>query len=647
MNKILIGIKSTQEKRIKKLLSQITAKLLDFAKFGMSSDHYPISDILHVQMVFIFAASGILLSSLFGAFYWYLGLHFVAAVIFICIIVILAALYFLGKYHWAEQVAHLMIILFLIILSVANLQLGGFDNPNDAWFMVVVVIGGLLLKRGSVWFYALITLAIILSFYLLKVSGMEFPKRLPPEQLDFISLANRIGSIITIVVLILLFRYERAMREKGLNENEQKLYQLANYDRLTDLHNRTYFAELFEHQIRQQKHGQQALLFIDLDSFKVVNDNFGHNIGDELLQRVAERFRDQLSDKDIICRHGGDEFLVMPESKGSKGGIENLCVNLINALNSSFAIKEHTLHVGCSIGVAYYPEHGHDYLSLLRAADIAMYRAKTQGSEQFQIYNDSLAKELHNKNQLALDLRKAIEQGELSLVYQPKISLTTQDVVGYEALVRWRNKNGEDIEPSVFISIAEEFSLVNKLGEWLVSSVCKQLRLWRKENQSIKKIAINISAKQLLRSDFVTEIVRITNQYDLDASVLELELTESVFIESSEDTLRKLNKLSDLGYSLVIDDYGTGYASLGYLKRFPVSGLKIDKSFIDEILDSEQDRTIVGSTIALAHELGLEIIAEGVENDAQLRLLKQLGCDILQGYYFSKPLSAEEVFQQQ
>lgn len=611
----------------------------------MSNDKFSVTEILHVQMVFLFSIIGIVFSAFFGALYFSYGLYNLSAILIASICITIIGLYFLKKKYVAEEVSHVILISLLVILVVANFQMGGFDNPNDSWFMVLVVLGGLLLKRGSIWLYSIIALAIIILFYVLKISGFEIPKLLPPEQIDLINLANRVFSIFTVTFLILLFRFERSMREQDLNENERALYQLANFDRLTGLFNRAYFAERFEAIVESGVENDQALLFIDLDSFKVVNDNFGHNIGDELLNAVSERLKNQLDKSDLICRHGGDEFLVMPLSVHSKVDIENLCLNLVGALKAPFNIGQNELRIGCSIGVSYYPEHGENYLELLRAADIAMYRAKAQGSEQYQIYNASLAQEISNKNQMAIDLRKGIEQEEIYLVYQPKVCLVTKDIIGYEALMRWRNKDNQQIEPAVFIAIAEEFSLVNKLGEWLFYTVAKQISDWRKDGMPVKKIAINISAKQLLRSNFVTEIIRVTNNFHIEANLIELELTESVFIASSSDTLEKLNKLSDLGYSLVIDDYGTGYASLGYLKRFPVSGLKIDKSFIDEVLDSEQDRTIVRSTIALAHELGLEVIAEGVETDAQLQLLKELGCDIIQGYYFSKPLSVDDIFE--
>ncbi len=610
----------------------------------MSREQYSFSEILQVQVVYLFILAGMSLSITFSIIYYYLEMYATMLSLIVSLFSGLVCLWWLKNKRRSEIPAHIALFFFLFIIIIANIEYGGFDNRNDAWFMVVVLISGLLLAKHYVWFYAFVALSVSITFYLLKMNGMEFPKTLSSEKVDLLNLTNRLGSILTTVFLIILFRYERSQREQDVIENETKLFQLANYDALTSLSNRGFFAQNFDDRINDDDTEQQALLFIDLDSFKLINDSFGHNVGDELLKVVAARFKTQLTGQDVICRHGGDEFLIMPKSNYSKSDIENICINLISVLKQPFTINDDQLHIGCSIGVAHYPDHGQNYNELLRAADIAMYRSKSQGKEQFQVYNQGLAQEIQNKNQLAIELRRAIDTDELFLVYQPKVCLSHKTIVGYEALVRWTNSKGQSIEPSVIIAIAEEFSLVHKFGEWLFISIAKQIAEWKRKELLIKPIAINISAHQLLRADFVTELVRITNYYNISPDLIELELTESVFIESASATLNKLNRLSDLGFSLVIDDYGTGYASLGYLKRFPVTGMKIDKSFIDDILDSEQDQKIVGSTIALAHKLGLEIIAEGVENDEQLQLLRKLGCDVIQGYYFSKPLLASEVF---
>ncbi|MRX28639.1 bifunctional diguanylate cyclase/phosphodiesterase [Kangiella sp. HZ709] len=610
----------------------------------MSREQYSFSEILQVQVVYLFILAGMSLSITFSIIYYYLEMYATMLSLIVSLFSGLVCLWWLKNKRRSEIPAHIALFFFLFIIIIANIEYGGFDNRNDAWFMVVVLISGLLLTKHYVWFYAFVALSVSITFYLLKMNGMEFPKTLSSEKVDLLNLTNRLGSIFTTVFLIILFRYERSQREQDVIENEAQLFQLANYDTLTSLSNRGFFAQNFDARINDEDTEEQALLFIDLDSFKLINDSFGHNVGDELLKVVAARFKTQLTSQDVICRHGGDEFLIMPKSNYNKSDIENICINLISVLKQPFTINDDQLHIGCSIGVAHYPDHGNNYNELLRAADIAMYRSKSQGKDQFQIYNQGLAQEIQNKNQLAIDLRRAIDTDELYLVYQPKVCLSHKTIVGYEALVRWTNSKGQSIEPSVIIAIAEEFSLVHKFGEWLFTSIAKQIAEWKRNDFLLKPVAINISPHQLLRADFVTELVRITNYYNVPSDLIDLELTESVFIESASATLKKLNRLSDLGFSLVIDDYGTGYASLGYLKRFPVTGMKIDKSFIDDILDSEQDQKIVGSTIALAHKLGLEIIAEGVENDEQLKLLRKLGCDVIQGYYFSKPLLASEVF---
>lgn len=609
----------------------------------MSEKQHDITKILRIQLIYMFCLASIVLGGLYAIFYYNLGLYFLANVIAVSIVLFTISLYLLKRYKVAELVSHITILAVIFIMITANMMIGGFDNPSDSWFVAIIVVAGLLLNRIAYLIYILVVFAITLGFFWVKKSGIEIPMRLNAEDLDLVNLINRIGSAVSVVYLIALFRYERETREEWLKNSKNKLKDLAERDKLTWLHNRNYFSSSFQQKILKYPNEKQALLFVDLDAFKVVNDSFGHNIGDELLIQVAARFRQHLDANDIISRHGGDEFLIMPHISDYQEYTEIMCSKIIKALNQPFIIRNQTLHIGCSIGIAYYPDHGKDYIDLLRAADIAMYRAKSDGSEQYRVYNESLATEINYKNQLALELRTAIDENQLRVVYQPKYSADGRKVLGYEALCRWRDKNNKPIPPNLFIQVAEEFSLINKLGDWLVSTVAKQISEWQRAGKEVCKVAINISAKQLLRNNFTAELLSLINHYDIDPSYVELELTENLFIETSVDTLSKLRKLNDLGFSLVIDDYGTGYASLGYLKGFPISGIKIDKSFIDDLADSEMDRTIVASTIDLAHKLGLTVTAEGVETIVQLNFLRDMECDEIQGYYFSRPIDADEI----
>lgn len=629
--------------RIKTLMNKAFNQILDYARLGMSEKQYDFTKILHVQLVYMAGLAAIVLSVLYAFFYYSVGLYLLTAIIVVSIAFFMVSLYVLKRYKAGKLISHICIVLVIGMILTANMMIGGFDNPSDSWFVVIIVVAGLLLNQTAYAVYIFVVFAIIIGFFWVKKAGIEIPIRLSAEDLDLVNLTNRLGSVVSVIYLVALFRYERETRESWLKNSKDKLKDLAERDKLTWLHNRNYFLSSFQQKILKYPNEKQALLFIDLDAFKVVNDSFGHNVGDELLIQVAARFRQHLDPEDLICRHGGDEFLVMPRISDYDEYTEMMSNKIIQMLNQPFVIRSQTLHIGCSIGIAYYPEHGKDCIELLKAADIAMSRAKSDGSEQYRVYDESLAADIDNKNKLAIELRSAIDENKLSVVYQPKYSADGRDVLGYEALCRWRDNDNNAIPPNLFIRVAEEFSLINKLGDWLVSTVAKQISEWKRAGKKVCKVAVNISAKQLLKNGFAEDLLRLINHYDIDPSFLELELTESLFIETSNDTLSKLRKLNDLGFSLVIDDYGTGYASLGYLKGFPISGIKIDKSFIDDLAGSEVDRAIVASTIELANKLGLKVTAEGVETVVQLNFLREMKCDEIQGYYFSRPIDADEI----
>ena len=622
----------------------IIEKILKTLKLDTELKGLSLSATLQYQAVYLFAIAGILISTVFGSYYFYIGLTVVAVVMFSSVVITLAVLYLFRSKVTAEALGHLVLALLLAILTVANLFLGGFDNPNDSWFMVVPLIGAVLINRQTVWQYSSVILAIVVSFFIFKKLGFKFDNHLTSQQVDIISLSNRLAAVSTLAFLIIVYRYQRYATEKELTDSQENLYKLANIDPLTSLANRTYFAKRFSQSIISADKEQQSLtmLFVDLDAFKIVNDTYGHNVGDELLIEVARRFKIHFGDA-LVCRHGGDEFLLMLELGLEQNKIDELCLMLVSEIAKPFQLKNCTANIGCSIGIASYPEHGSSFVDVLRAADIAMYQAKSQGGEQSQVFTDRLSRKIEDTNKIAIDLRNAIDNELFSVQYQSKHSLSNQSVIGYEALLRWTNTDGKTIAPEVFVKIAEEFSLMSKLGDWTLRAVCKQLQKWNQDTGKRACVAINISANQIFKSDFIESLIVITEHYGVIPEQLELELTESIFVDSSFKILHKLQKLHDLGFKLIIDDYGTGYASIGYLKKFPVAGLKIDKTFIKEILESKQDRVIVQSTISLAHELGLKVIAEGVENIEQVELLEKLNCDIVQGYYYSKPLKASSI----
>lgn len=428
-------------------------------------------------------------------------------------------------------------------------------------------------------------------------------------------------------------------------ESEERLHFLANHDPLTGLPNRAMFQERVEHSLRiAQRHLKQiAVLFIDLDRFKVINDTLGHHAGDQLLQEAAERLRDCLRDTDTIARQGGDEFVVLLEDFGKdEQYLVGVARKILDALARPFVLMGQELSVSASIGISVYPRDGHDIHALLKNADIAMYRAKEQGKNTFQFYaSESNA---HSFEKLALEnsLRRAIERKEFVLHYQPKVNLATNLVVGAEALVRWEHPSLGMVPPAQFIPLAEETGLIVQIGEWVLFEACRQNRAWQEAGLALITMGVNLSGGQFRDENLRNTIALALARSGMQPAYLELEITESMIMQNPERAVLILQGFREMGMSTAIDDFGTGYSSLGYLKRFPLDALKIDRSFVQDVPGDIDDSVITQAIIGLAHSLGLKVVAEGVESDAQLDFLRQQGCEEVQGYVFSAPLPADE-----
>lgn len=423
--------------------------------------------------------------------------------------------------------------------------------------------------------------------------------------------------------------------------NEEKMKHLAYYDDLTGLVNRNYFMRLLDKEINEAKKENKklAVLVLDIDSFKNVNDLYGHFIGDELLKKVAYELNNKLNDIITIARMGGDEFLILVKDEKE---IEYTSSIIKETFMDAFLIEERELYLTLSIGLSLFPEHGESSNELLRNADTAMYAAKTTGGDALKVYDKTMHEHLLCEVTLNNELQYALKKDQFELHYQPQIDLKDGQIIGVEGLIRWNHPELGLISPGEFIPLAEKTGLIKPIGEWVIREAAKQGSLWEKLGCPVR-ISVNLSVQQFHQENLVQNIKKILEETRFSPEFLELEITESVAMTNEENNIKVLQSLRDLGIHVSIDDFGTGYSSLMYLSKFPVNKLKIDKGFIHQI--HSNNASIVKSIIALSHQLQLKVIAEGVENEEQLSFLRNENCDEYQGYFYSKPVPANDVFQ--
>ncbi|QJE01746.1 EAL domain-containing protein [Massilia forsythiae] len=426
------------------------------------------------------------------------------------------------------------------------------------------------------------------------------------------------------------------------HDAKNRLTYLAQYDALTDLPNRRHLALSLEQAIGEAgRQGHRAgVMFIDLDRFKNVNDMLGHGVGDQLLVLAAKRLRACARDGALVARLGGDEFaLVLPRLAGNDAAAA-LAGSVIEALAQPFYLQGQQLFVSASVGIASFPEDGADAELLLKSADTAMYEAKNNGRNNYQFYAAAMHEGAARRLQLEAQLRQALERREFLLHYQPKLDLASGSVSGFEALLRWQHPQRGLVPPLEFIAILEDTGLITAVGEWVIGEVCRQLKEWEAQGLPLPRVAINLSARQLEQDDLAGTIERIVHAAGVAPALLEFELTESMLMSNPEAAVEILERIKALGMRLSVDDFGTGYSSLAYLKRFPLDALKIDRTFVRDLPHDSDDAAITMAVIRLAHSLNLKVVAEGVEDIAQLRELEKYNCNEIQGYYFSRPLPA-------
>lgn len=428
---------------------------------------------------------------------------------------------------------------------------------------------------------------------------------------------------------------------------ERKVELLAYRDSLTDLPNRLLFADRLEQAVirAERSHTSIALMLVDIDDFKLVNDSFGHDAGDKLIRAVGKLIHRSLRRADTVARLGGDEFAVIIENiEGAEDAI-SIADNLTTILEHNVRLDDQETYTSASIGIAVFPEDGEDVQQLLKNADTAMYRAKENGRHCFQFYTPEMSVTAMKRLDLENSLRAAFESEEFQIHYQPVIDIHKNDVFCVEALLRWKHPDKGMIHPEDFISVVEDSGLIIALGEWLIKGVCKQLRIWKEAGLEDQLVSINLAARQFKEQDLVTLFIRAMDENGIDGKSLSVEITERTLIDNIGEVETTLHKLREMGMGVSLDDFGTGYASLAYLKEFPVDIVKIDKAFIEGIPDSEEDAAIVSAIASLTRGLKLNLLAEGVENDRQLDMLKGLGCQYAQGYYWSRALPGDEYEQ--
>ncbi|WP_017303199.1 EAL domain-containing protein [Spirulina subsalsa] len=460
----------------------------------------------------------------------------------------------------------------------------------------------------------------------------EISRDIPPQwSLEEIKLAQAIGLQIYMAVME---RHVKAM-----------LHHQAYHDHLTGLPNRMLFNDNLNLALANTRVGRgelMAVLFLDLDGFKTINDTLGHYIGDEILIRVGQRLRTSLPPEAIVARWGGDEFTILLCPLRAPHNANLTAQKILTLLNVPFNCQGKELYVKGSIGIAIAPYHGEDSQTLLKHADAALYEAKQKGRNIFQLYTSKLGTQAQQRLLLEHSLYKALERQEFSLHYQPQLCLNSQKIVGMEALIRWYSPEHGWISPAQFIPLAEETGLINNIGNWVLETACQDINKWQKLNSGDVPIAVNLSPRQFQKNDLLKTILELLNKLSIPPHLLELEITESIAMQDVKHTISVLRNLQQLGIKIAMDDFGTGYSSLAALKYFPLDKLKIDQSFIRDLTLDAQDAAIVKSVIALGHGLNLTVVAEGVETQTQLDWLKSMGCDLAQGYFISRPLAESD-----
>ena len=561
-----------------------------------------------------------------------------------------------------------------LVIAAAILVVGGIKAPVLHWLALLPMLAVLMGARNSAWAWMGVALASITALVVGDAMGLRLPDQFGLAQLEgsllwvqrYVDVGSWVGMLFAIAMVYEAQKsrqtrelaeknaqLEAEMAERGRVERHNQY--LAYYDELTALPNRRLFQTHLEKamELTQRIDRRLAVLFLDLDGFKEVNDTLGHALGDELLQQVGKRLqscirvtdiaaRSQRDDSRVVSRLGGDEFTLLLTGIRDHREAALVAQRILDCLQPAFPLGDREVFISASIGIAMHTS-GADLQDLLRNADLAMYHAKQRGKNGFQFFDESMNRDLQRHNTLVGELRRALERDELTLHFQPIVSARDHQVVGVEALARWTHPEEGPIPPAEFIRVAEESGLMVLLGDWIFREACRQYARWRDAGLAPARIAINVSGLQLRRGALPKTVLESLRESFLEPECLEVEVTEGAMLEDEDEASRCLEELKRLGLRVALDDFGTGYSSLSYVKRFPVDSLKTDRSFVRDVAHDPDAQAIVTAIIAMAHQLGLEVVGEGVETEAQERFLREHGCDELQGYRYGQPVPAAEI----